>query len=131
MEGNLSVSGLPTAWNDKIQEYLGLTPPNDAEGVLQDVHWSSGYLGYFPTYALGNLLSIQFYSQALEEMPALPEQIAEGELGPLREWMRSRIHVHGKKFTPAELVKRTTGAEMSAAPFLNYLNEKYTEIYDL
>jgi carboxypeptidase Taq len=131
VERQLAVSDLPEAWNAKMEEYLGIVPPDDARGVLQDVHWADGYLGYFPTYALGNLLSVQFYAQALEETPDLPEQIAGGELRPLREWMGAKIHTHGRKFTPAEMVKRITGAEMSAVPFLNYLNEKYAEIYEL
>jgi carboxypeptidase Taq len=131
VERRLAVGDLPEAWNARMEEYLGIVPPDDARGVLQDVHWADGYLGYFPTYALGNLLSVQFYDQALREMPDLPEQIARGELRPLREWMGEKIHTHGRKFTPAEMVKRITGAEMSAAPFLNYLNEKYTEIYEL
>jgi carboxypeptidase Taq len=131
VERRLAVGDLPEAWNAKMDEYLGIVPPDDARGVLQDVHWADGYLGYFPTYALGNLLSVQFYEQALHEMPDLPEQIARGELRPLREWMGDKIHTHGRKFTPAEMVKRITGAEMSAVPFLNYLNEKYAEIYEL
>ena len=114
-----------------MEEYLNITPPDDARGVLQDVHWADGYLGYFPTYALGNLLSVQFYDQTLRENPDLPDQIARGELSPLREWMRDHIHVHGKKFTPAEMVNCIATTGMSAAPFLSYLQEKYTEIYEL
>ena len=131
LEGRLAVADLPQAWNAKMKEYLGIRPPNDAQGVLQDVHWSGGSMGYFPTYALGNLLSVQFYNQALEEMPDLPEQIARGQFGALLTWLRDNIHTHGKKFTPTELVKRVTGGEMSAAPFLAYLQEKYTGIYGL
>ena len=129
LEGRLAVADLPQAWNAKMEQYLGLTPPDDARGVLQDVHWADGYLGYFPTYALGNLLSVQFYNQALEEMPDLPERIARGQLGTLRAWLRDNIHTHGKKFTPVELVQRVTGGEMSAAPFLAHLREKYSRIY--
>jgi carboxypeptidase Taq len=131
LEGRLTVADLPQAWNAKMQDCLGVTPANDAQGVLQDVHWADGYLGYFPTYALGNLLSVQFYNQALEEMPDLPEQIARGQFSALLTWLRDNIHTHGKKFTPAELVQRVTGGEMSAAPFLAYLREKYSEIYGL
>ncbi len=127
----LAVADLPQAWNAKMDEYLGITPPDDAQGVLQDIHWAEGYFGYFPTYALGNLLSVQFYSQALKEIPDLPKQIATGQLSTLREWMRTHIHTHGKKFTPAELVRRVTGTEMSAAPFLAYLEEKYNEVYEI
>jgi carboxypeptidase Taq len=131
LEGRLTVADLPQAWNAKMQDCLGVIPANDAQGVLQDVHWADGYLGYFPTYALGNLLSVQFYNQALEEMPDLPEQIARGQFSALLTWLRDNIHTHGKKFTPAELVQRVTGGEMSAAPFLAYLREKYSEIYGL
>ena len=131
LERHLAVSDLPRAWNTKMKEYLGITPPNDAQGVLQDVHWSEGYFGYFPTYALGNLLSVQFYIRTLEEIPDLPRQIAKGQLGALRDWMRDHIHTHGKKFTPAELTRRVTGGDLSAAPFLAYLREKYAAIYEL
>ncbi|MDY7080267.1 MAG: carboxypeptidase M32 [Chloroflexota bacterium] len=131
LEGRLAVADLPQAWNAKIEEYLGITPPDDAHGVLQDIHWAEGYFGYFPTYALGNLLAVQFYRQALEEMPDLPEQITRGQFGALLAWLRDNIHTHGKKLTPTELVRRVTGEEMDAAPFLAYLREKYTEIYGL
>jgi len=131
LERRLAVADLPQAWNAKMEQYLGVTPPDDAQGVLQDVHWAHGGLGYFPSYALGNLLSAQFYNQALEEMHDLPEQIAQGQFGALRTWLRNNIYTHGKKLTPAELVQRVTGGEVSAAPFLAYLREKYSEIYGL
>ncbi len=131
LEGRLAVADLPQAWNAKMKECLGIRPPDDAQGVLQDVHWSGGSMGYFPSYTLGNLLSVQFYNQALDEMPDLPEQIARGQFGALLTWLRDNIHTHGKKFTPTELVKRVTGGEMSAAPFLAYLQEKYTRICGL
>lgn len=131
LEGRLAVADLPEAWNAKMEAYLGVTPPDDARGVLQDVHWSEGLMGYFPTYALGNLLAVQFYEQALTEMPELPGQIAKGQFGALGEWLRDRIHAHGKKFTPVELTRRVTGGEMSAQPFLDYLWEKYGQIYGL
>jgi carboxypeptidase Taq len=131
LERKVRVSDLPELWNVKMQEYLGLTPPNDALGVLQDVHWSGALLGYFPTYALGNLLSVQFYEQALSEVPEIPDQIARGEFGPLVGWLHERIHRHGAKFTPAELVERVTGSSISPRPFLKYLKDKYGEIYGL
>ncbi len=131
LEGQLTVAQLPQAWNAKMEEYLGVTPPNDALGVLQDVHWSEGYFGYFPTYALGNLLSVQFYTRMLQDVPDLPEQIAQGKLSTVRDWMRAHIHTHGKKFTPAELIQRVTGEGLNAAPFLAYLQKKYAEIYEL
>jgi carboxypeptidase Taq len=90
-----------------------------------------GTLGYFPTYALGNLLSVQFYNQALAEIPEIPAQVERGEFAPLRNWLKERIHVHGKKFTPAELVKRVTGSELSPRPFVEYVKAKYSDIYRL
>jgi carboxypeptidase Taq len=131
LEGRLAVADLPEMWNAKMAGYLGVTPPNDALGVLQDVHWSWGDFGYFPSYALGNLLAAQLHNQALAEMPQLPEHISQGELGPLLAWLRKNIHQHGGKFKPAELVKRVTGETMQAEPFLAYLRHKYGEIYGL
>ena len=116
VERRLSVADLPEAWNAKMKESLGITPPDDTRGVLQDVHWAEGLLGYFPSYTLGNLLAVQFYNQALKDMPDLTGQIAQGQLLGLRGWLRANIHAHGKKFTPAELVQRVTGGGMSAAP---------------
>jgi carboxypeptidase Taq len=131
LEGQLAVADLPQAWNAKMEDYLGLTPPNDATGVLQDVHWSGGAFGYFPSYALGNLLAVQFYNQARKEIPNLLDNIVQGKLLPLREWLRDNVHIHGKKFTPSELTQRVTGEKMKAAPFITYLKEKYGEIYEL
>jgi carboxypeptidase Taq len=131
LQESLAVADLPEAWNAKMESYLGITPPNDAQGVLQDVHWSTGAFGYFPSYALGNLLAAQFYEQALKDMPQLPAQIGRGEFGPLLAWLRENIHQHGKIFTPSELVRRVTGAAMQAEPFLTYLRDKYAEIYEL
>ena len=131
LAGKVKLSDLPEAWNTKMKTYLGIVPANDAEGVLQDVHWSTGTIGYFPTYALGNLLSVQFYNQALAEMPEIPAQIERGEFAPLRTWLKERIHIHGKKFTPTELVRRVTGSELSARPFVEYVKAKYGEIYGL
>jgi carboxypeptidase Taq len=131
LEGKVNLSDLPEAWNAKMRAYLGIVPAGDAEGVLQDVHWSMGTLGYFPTYALGSLLAVQFYNQALAGMPEIPAQIERGEFAPLRTWLKERVHVHGKKFTPTELVKRVTGSELSARPFVEYVRAKYSDVYGL
>jgi carboxypeptidase Taq len=131
LEGKVNLSDLPEAWNTKMKDYLDIVPANDAEGVLQDIHWSTGTIGYFPTYALGTLLSVQFYNQALSEIPEISAQIERGNFAPLRTWLKERIHVHGKKFTPAEMVKRVTGSELSARPFVEYLRAKYSDIYEL
>lgn len=130
-EGKIAVKDLPEAWNAKYQEYLGITPPNNRLGLLQDVHWSSGIMGYFPTYALGNLLSLQFYEKAVQDKPAIPDEIGRGEFDSLREWMRDNIYQHGSKFKPQELVQRVTGTSIQTGPYLNYLKTKYSDIYGL
>jgi len=132
IEGRLRVADLPDAWNAKMEDYLGLTPPDDAMGVLQDIHWSVGLMGYFPTYALGNVLSLQFYQQTLKEIPDLEEQFSKGEFGEFQKWFKEKIHRHGRKFTANELVNRITGVkELDARPYLAYIKRKYSEIYDL
>lgn len=132
LERRLQVADLPDAWNAKMEAYLGLTPPNDALGVLQDVHWSGGPMGYFPTYTLGNVLSLQFFQQTLKDMPDLQEQFSQGEFGGLIEWFKEKIHQHGRKFRASELVKRITGADqIDARPYLAYIKQKYSEIYGL
>ncbi|MDE2666415.1 MAG: carboxypeptidase M32 [Acidobacteriota bacterium] len=130
VEDNLPVADLPEAWNGRMRDYLGITPPNDALGVLQDVHWSHGLFGYFPTYSLGNLISVQLYDRAKREIPGIPAAIERGEFSPLLGWLRERVHCHGRKFMPAELVRRITGEDLRAAPFVNYLKAKYGEIYN-
>jgi carboxypeptidase Taq len=132
IEGRLRVADLPDAWNAKMEAYLGLIPPDDALGVLQDIHWSVGLMGYFPTYALGNVLSLQFYRQSLKEIPNLEEQFSKGEFGEFQKWFREKIYRHGRKYTASELVQRITGAkELDARPYLDYIRRKYSEIYDL
>lgn len=129
LEGDLVVRDLPEAWNTRMKEYLGLTPPDDSSGVLQDVHWSGGMIGYFPTYALGNLISVQFWECIQKDIPDLDEQIQRGEFNPLLEWLREKIHRHGAKFQPQELVKKVTGSTIDPDPYLRYLKKKYSEIY--
>ncbi|MCF7903384.1 MAG: carboxypeptidase M32, partial [Candidatus Marinimicrobia bacterium] len=118
-------------WNDKMEEYLGIRPDKDANGVLQDVHWSFGAIGYFPTYTLGNLYSAMWFNQAGQEIQDLDGKMAKGELLPLRDWLREKIHRHGRSKTADELVKDITGQELSAKPFLDYLEMKYRGIYGL
>jgi carboxypeptidase Taq len=129
MEGTLKVKDLPEVWNTRMQEYLGLTPPNDAKGVLQDVHWSSGLIGYFPTYALGNLISVQLWDKMHQDIPTLDDQIEKGEFGELLGWLRKNIHSKGAKFEPQELVQQVTGSKIDPLPYLNYLETKYKKIY--
>jgi carboxypeptidase Taq len=131
MEGALAVKDLPEAWNSRMQEYLGLTPPNDAQGVLQDIHWSGGMIGYFSTYALGNLVSAQLWERINQDFPDLPEQIRQGKFDALLGWLREQIHRHGAKYEPQELVQRVTGSKIDPAPYMRYLNEKFGKIYGL
>jgi carboxypeptidase Taq len=129
--GTLAVKDLPEAWNVRVREYLGLTPPDDARGVLQDVHWSTGGLGYFPTYALGNLISAQIWERIGADIPEIERQMAEARFEPLLAWLREKIHRHGRKFRPQELLRKVTGAGIDAGPYMRYLERKYGEIYGL
>ncbi len=131
MEGQLAVKDLPEAWNQGMQDNLGLTPPDDAAGVLQDIHWSQGLMGYFSTYALGNLISLQLWERIEMDIPDLPERFRQGDFAPLLEWNREHIHRHGPKFMPQELVERATGSHIDADPYIRYLNKKFSEIYGL
>ena len=131
LENKSQPEELPAIWNTKMKEYLGIVPPTDAEGVLQDVHWSFGAFGYFPTYTLGNLYSVQFYEQAKQELPHLEDEIAAGQLLGLRRWLEQKIHRWGRMFTPAHLAQRITGSTISPEPFLNYVEKKYGELYQL
>jgi carboxypeptidase Taq len=127
----LAVADLPEAWNARFKEYLGLVVPDDAHGVLQDVHWSGCMIGYFPTYALGNLIAGQLWDRVHSDIPTLDDQLAAGELGELREWLREHIHRHGAKFPTAELLQRVVGEPISVPPFIRYLKGKMGEIYGL
>ncbi len=132
LEQRLAIADLPEAWNAKMEAYLGLTPPDDGRGVLQDVHWSIGAIGYFPTYALGNVLALQFYRHTLQDIPDLPQQFSRGEFGALLNWFTEKIHRHGRKFTAGELLERITGSgSIQAEPYLAYIKAKFTGIYGL
>src|SRR4029453_16132959 len=131
LEGKLAVADLPEAWNARYNEYLGITPPNDAIGVLQDTHWSIGLIGYFPTYSLGNLASVQLFDKAAQDIPDLRKRIAAGDFGPLLMWLRENVHQYGRKYTPDQLIKRATGKKLSAKPYIKYLQKKYKQIYGL
>lgn len=130
MEGSLAVKDLPEAWRARLWEYLNLEPLNDTLGVLQDVHWSAGLVGYFPTYALGNLISAQLWEKLHQDIPDLEAQIEQGEFSHLLAWLREKIHRHGAKFTPQELVKRVTGSRIDPQPYIRYLKSKYQQIYN-
>ena len=125
----LPIGDLPGAWNEKYQAYLGITPPSDAAGVLQDIHWSAGLVGYFPTYSLGNLYAAQFFDQADADVGPLAEQFASGEFAPLRDWLREKIHRRGKCATAAELVEQVTGKPLSHEPLVRRLRETLGALY--
>jgi len=129
LTGKVKVEELPEAWNARFEEYLGVVPPNDAEGVLQDVHWSAGLFGYFPTYALGNLLSVQYYNTALKAHPEIPAEIEQGKFSTLLTWLNENIHQHGRKFTGAELTKRITGEAIQSDDYIAYLESKFGDVY--
>jgi carboxypeptidase Taq len=131
IDGKVSVEELPEAWNALTREYLGLDVPDDANGVLQDVHWSGGAIGYFPTYALGNLIAGQLWERANTDITDLDAQIAAGELQGLREWLREHVHRHGAKFTMPELLERVVGGPIQVGPFVTYLKRKLSDAYDL
>jgi carboxypeptidase Taq len=131
VEGSLAVSDLPEIWREKTRDYLGLTPPDDRSGVLQDIHWSDGYIGYFPTYTLGNLIASQLWQRIRQDLPDLDRQIEQAQFRDLLAWLREHVHRHGAKYEPMELLRRVTGEGLSAEPYLQYLTEKYSEIYEL
>ena len=123
---------LPEEWNRRIWEYLGIEVPSDTEGVLQDVHWSSGSIGYFPTYALGNLIGAQIWEKVTADLPSLHSEFEQGEFGSLRDWLREHLHRYGRKFTPGETLERVVGtSEIDPEPYVRYLREKLAGIYGI
>jgi carboxypeptidase Taq len=128
-EGRLAVRDLPEAWNGRMRAYLGLTPPKDAVGVLQDIHWSLGLLGYFPTYALGNLYAAQLYRAAARAVPGLEEGFREGRFAPLLEWLRTAVHRRGRTYRAGELVRAVTGEPLNPSYLMEYLEAKYGALY--
>ena len=127
MEGTLGVDDLPHAWNEGMHRLLALDVPDDAQGLLQDVHWGAGLIGYFPTYTLGNLMAAQIWDTMRVELPDTDAQIERGEFGPLQTWLRERVHAHGRKLPAVELLARVTGQELAVGPFLGYLRGKLTD----
>jgi carboxypeptidase Taq len=123
--GTLSTADLPEAWNARVEEYLGLEVPDDGLGVLQDVHWSSGGFGYFPTYQLGNVISLQIWERAREALGDVDAQLERGEFGELHQWLRANVYAHGRKYLPAELLERVVGGPLDPAPYLRYLKSKF------
>lgn len=131
VDGTLSVAELPEAWNDRMEEYIGIRPKTSAEGVLQDIHWSLGAIGYFPTYTLGNLISAQLFERAHGELPGLMDAIGQGAFGELLQWLRSNVHTHGRKLSAPDILERVTGGGLDATPWLAYIRRKYRNLYDL
>jgi carboxypeptidase Taq len=131
IDGSLEVKDLPSVWNQKMEEYLGITPSNDAEGVLQDVHWSGGSIGYFPSYALGAMYSAQFKNTMIKELPSYDELLEQGQIEPIVNWLTKNIHQYGRLKTPTELLVDVTGEELNVTYFINYLTDKYTSLYNL
>ncbi|ADR35970.1 carboxypeptidase Taq [Oceanithermus profundus DSM 14977] len=129
--GELEVDDLPEAWNAKYRDYLGVTPPNFKDGVMQDVHWSGGMFGYFPSYTLGNVYAAQLFEAARRDLGDLEEAFARGAFAPLLEWLRDRVHRHGRRFPPRQLVERATGAAPSTDALVRYLNDRFGALYEL
>jgi len=129
--GRLAIADLPGAWNQKMASFLGTQPPDNRKGVLQDVHWSAGLFGYFPTYTLGNLYAAQFHEKLREDLPDLDDRLGRGELAPIKAWLNSHIHRHGRLHFAGDLCRRVTGRPLSVDPSMGYLEDKFGEIYGL
>ena len=125
----IQVSDLPRVWNEKYKEYLGVEPTSDKVGVLQDMHWSDGSFGYFPSYALGNLYGAQILNEMVKDVPNIYNEIAEGDLGSVDEWLKENVHECANLYDPSDLIKKITGEELQAKYFIEYLDNKYKEIY--
>jgi carboxypeptidase Taq len=131
LDGSLAVGDLPQVWNAKIEEYLGLIPPTDSQGVLQDMHWSIGSVGSFPAYTIGNIMAAQFLQAALRDVDALEDALAMGNDRPLLDWLTENVYRHGRAFGPKELLMRASGTGLEPTPYLDYLEEKYSDLYSI
>ena len=129
LDGSLSVADLPAAWNAQVADMLGLDVPNDAEGCLQDIHWSTGLFGSFPTYTIGNVMSAQWLEAARNQDKEVAPALERGETAPLRRWLQENVYRHGRRYPPDALLKRATGRDLSPEPYLTYLTSKYGELY--
>ena len=131
LAGDLDVSEVPAVWNEKMDGYLGVRPETDAEGALQDIHWSHASFGYFPTYSLGSVLAAQLYAAAEDDLGDLDAQVRDGEFEPLHEWLTENVHRHGQRYTTDELVQEATGEPFTADQFLAYAESKFGDLYEL
>jgi len=129
IEGSLKVQDLPEFWREQMQSLLGITPPNDRLGPLQDIHWASGTIGSFPNYTLGNVMSAQFFEAACRQVPEMEEALARADYRPLLAWLTENIYRHARAFLPDELLRRSTGSPLNTGPYLRYLNRKYGELF--
>jgi carboxypeptidase Taq len=130
IEGSIEISELRDVWNDMYEEYLGLRPKDDNEGILQDIHWSHGSFGYFPTYSLGSFYAAQFYEQAKKDIYRLEEKLSHGDSSELLSWLRTAIHSKGHSMEAEELCKEITGSTLSLHPFINYIERKFSRLYE-
>jgi carboxypeptidase Taq len=129
--GEMQVADLPRIWEEKMSEYLGVKPENDATGVLQDIHWAGGDFGYFPSYSLGNIYAAMFENTIAREIPNYKEQIQKGDFTELRTWLTEKVYKHGKTLTPKEIMMQVTGEEINSDYLVKYLEEKYKYIYGI
>jgi carboxypeptidase Taq len=129
--GKLDVKNLPKAWNAKYEEYLGIVPPTDSLGCMQDVHWSKGSIGYFPTYSYGNLIGVQIHNRMLSELPNCDELIQSGNFRPILDWLTEKVYGYGKLMPPKYLVEHIVGEPMKAQPWIDYATAKFSALYQL
>ncbi|MDE2798489.1 MAG: carboxypeptidase M32, partial [Gemmatimonadota bacterium] len=131
IDGGLKAEDIPGVWNETFEKYLGITPPDDALGCLQDIHWSGGGIGYFPTYSLGNLYAAQFFEQARQDVGDLNAQFAEGVFDPLKNWLTEKIYSQGQRYRANELIEVVTGKPLSHEPLMRHLRAKYEPLYGI
>ena len=129
--GEVSVDELPKLWNDKYEEYLGIRPEHDGEGILQDVHWAGGMFGYFPSYALGYMYAAQLKAAILKDIPHFNELLEKGHIEPIKDWLTEHVHQYGKRKTPREIIQSATGEDLNPQYLIEYLKAKYEAIYEL
>lgn len=131
LSGRFEVERLPDIWNEKMERLLGITPGSPSVGCLQDIHWSQGAMGYFPSYSMGSILAVQLYDLAISDVPEIEGELSQGRCDQLRMWMMENVYTHGKKFAPGKLIEKITGGPLNVRPFISYVTEKYGDIYDL
>ncbi|MEX2415180.1 MAG: carboxypeptidase M32, partial [Paenibacillaceae bacterium] len=124
--GDIQVADLPRVWNEKYEQYLGVKPKNDGEGVLQDVHWAGGAFGYFPSYSLGNMYAAQMIHALRQQLPNLDTLVKQGELKPIKQWLIEKVHRFGKLLTPEDIIRNVSDEELNPAYLINHLKSKYT-----